>query len=91
MAYQQLRPIDEAAVLLFVDRASFTDWNTIRALCPALNVLQVLSLVEMLQVDETQKQPLSKHVRDDIDSRVVHTSEPASLFFRPADLIEHSK
>jgi len=36
-AYKQLRPLDEAVVLLFVDRSSFSSWDTIRALCPALN------------------------------------------------------
>ena len=82
-AYRQLRPLDEAVVLLFVDRSSFSSWETIRSLCPALNALQVLSLVEMLDVDETQKQPLPKAVRDSIDQRVIMQDDSQTLFFRP--------
>jgi hypothetical protein len=75
-------------MLLFIDRTSFTDWSTVCALCPSLNPLQVLSLVEMLQCDETQRQPLPKAVRDDIDTIVKRSTEPASLFFRPCDVLE---
>jgi hypothetical protein len=86
-AYRQLRPLDEAVVLLFVDRSSFSSWETIRALCPALNALQVLSLVEMLDVDETQKQPLPKAVRDSIDQRIIMQDDNQTLFFRPKTII----
>lgn len=87
-AYAQLKPMDEAAMLLFVDRTSFTDWKTIRELCPSLNVLQVLSLVEMLQCDDTQRVPLSPEVRASIDAVVSKSPEAASLFFRPKDIVE---
>ncbi len=86
-AYKQLRPLDEAVVLLFVDRSSFANWDTIRALCPALNALQVLSLVEMLDVDETQKQALPQSVRDSIDQRVIMHEDNQTLFFRPKSII----
>jgi len=86
-AYKQLRPLDEAVVLLFVDRSSFSSWDTIRALCPALNALQVLSLVEMLDVDETQRQPLPKAVRDSIDQRVIMQDDNQTLFFRPKSVV----
>lgn len=85
-AYTQLKPMDEAAVLLFVDRESFTDWETIRRLCPSLNELQVMSLVEMLATDDTQKQELPKHVRDDIDKKVL-VQDNLTLFFKPKQLI----
>ena len=50
-------------------------------------MLQVLSLVEMLQCDDTQKMPLPPQVREDIDRRVIKTSEAASLFFRPVRVL----
>jgi|JI10StandDraft_1071094.scaffolds.fasta_scaffold441968_2 hypothetical protein len=78
--------MDEASVLLFVDRESFTSWDTIRSLCPSLNPLQVLSLVEMLDQDETQKQPLPKSVRDSID-KVVIVQDDMALFFKPKQII----
>jgi hypothetical protein len=81
-AYKNFSPMDEGAILLFVDRDSFTNWDTIMALCPSLNALQVLSLVEMLAIDSTQPKPLPQKVRDEIDKKVFD-EDNQTLFFRP--------
>ena len=86
-AYKQLKPIDEAAVLLFVDRESLKEWDNIVSLCPSLNQLQILSLIEMMSTDETQKQELPQSVRDSIDKRVMDVNESTSLFYKPRDVM----
>lgn len=86
-AYKQLRPIDEASVLLFVDRDSLKEWDNIVALCPSLNQLQILSLIEMMSTDETQKQELSQSVKDSIDKRVMDVNDDQSLFYKPKEIL----
>jgi len=89
-SYLQFKPMDEAAMLLFVNRDTFTSWETIRALCPSLNELQVLSLVEMLSEDETQKVPLERSVRDEIDQFVL-SADDQKLFFSPVELLPYEE